>query len=273
MSTIAIALLVSAVITAAGNAISLLDAVITVYLLFLPIIASAFGMARLSSATRRMGSPILILANWIRSALTYSFALYVWITAATFGSQPECNHTVSFILFGAKLPATTSGRIFNLTFWGLGTLIFLYRTILRFDTLRTAALALFFSRDRHRLLRPRELLNPDEWILATEERFQGAGKEEWRVKAKVGDWYRPARKLYKVIGGFSSTLINSKGDPKTRTIVAATIIVFSITMTELEFKLNGVSGTSGGWTFGQVRFTVSARFCFPITYYCSRFSP
>ena len=44
----------------------------------------------------------------------HSSALYVWLHAATFGSQPECNAATRVIVFGRECLATGSGRIVSL---------------------------------------------------------------------------------------------------------------------------------------------------------------
>lgn len=123
--------------------------------LILPIVASAFGVAHLASkqsngfnptALRRAQSPLLILANWLRSALTYAFALFVWVKAPGFGSgPPECDQETRFIFFGASLSALDSGRILNLVGWGILTLLFVWRTYQGKWTLGAAVQGLFLE--------------------------------------------------------------------------------------------------------------------------------
>ena len=109
------------------------------------------------NALRSIHSPLLIIANWVRSALTYAFALYVWISAPTFGSGPkECNAATKFILFGASLPAVGSGRYFNLAVWGLLFLWFIYRSLSGSKTILVSFAALFSANASQALLRPRE---------------------------------------------------------------------------------------------------------------------
>lgn len=134
-----------------------------VLVLLLPVLASAIGLAEIMAAssakkvTRSVHSPLLILANWTRSALTYAFAIYVWVTAPTFGSgSPECNAATRLIFFGASLPALGSGRILNLTIWGIFTLLFLYRAIAGSKTIFLAFLALFSATQSQALLKPKQ---------------------------------------------------------------------------------------------------------------------
>lgn len=105
---------------------------------------------------RPIHSPLLIIANWTRSAFTYSFALYVWISAPTFGSgPPECNAATRLIFFGASLPALGSGRWLNLAVWGILTLFFLWRAIKGWRTIFVAFRALFSSTAIEALLKPK----------------------------------------------------------------------------------------------------------------------
>lgn len=107
-------------------------------------------------STRAVQSPLLIVANWVRSALTYSFAMYVWIAAPNFGSDgPACNAQTRFIFFGASLPALGSGRYLSLAGWGLFTLLFLYRAVKGSTTIGYATRALFSSVAGQKLLKPR----------------------------------------------------------------------------------------------------------------------
>lgn len=132
-------------------------------MLFLPILVSAFGLSEIvapankTTPLRSVHSPLLIVANWTRSALTYSFALYVWISAPTIGSGPlECNAATKLIFFGASLPALSSGRYLNLAIWSVLTLLFLYRTMKSYTTILVATAALFSSTASQALLKPKE---------------------------------------------------------------------------------------------------------------------
>ncbi|CAA7262113.1 unnamed protein product [Cyclocybe aegerita] len=116
MTSTAISLIIASVITSAQRKISLLDAIVVVYVLLLPVLTSAFGLSEMLEPSQRKGgthpvhSPLLVIANWMRSALTYAFALYVWIAAPTLGSgPPECNEATRLIFFGESLPALASG--------------------------------------------------------------------------------------------------------------------------------------------------------------------
>ena len=130
--------------------------------LLLPVLASAIGLSEMvapasrKNPMRSVHSPLLIVANWTRSALTYSFALYVWITAPTFGSGPrECNEATRLIFFGASLPALGSGRILNLVGWGLLTLLFFWRALKGARTIFAALQAMFSSTASQSLLKPK----------------------------------------------------------------------------------------------------------------------
>ena len=128
----------------------------------LPVLASAFRLSALltptskHSATRAVHSPLLIAANWVRSALTYAFALYVWIAAPTFGAAtPACNARTRLIFFGASLPALGSGRYMSLAGWGLFSALFVYRALRGRTTILCAVQALGGGVKGQRLLTPK----------------------------------------------------------------------------------------------------------------------
>jgi hypothetical protein len=205
MTSTALGLLISSIITSLSRQISLLDAITVVYgklyvppfiafyiskssyyhaVLLLPVLASAFGLSEITSSrssnkngVRRVHSPLLIIANWTRSAFTYSFAIYVWATAPTFGSGPrECNEATRLIFFGASLPALGSGRILNLTGWGLLTLLFLQRTVKGSKTIFVATQALFSSSAGDVLLKPKRPAENEVNLETVERHNYGTGE-------------------------------------------------------------------------------------------------
>ena len=263
MTITATALIVATFITGVRRGIALLDAIIVLYLLLLPILASAFGISRLMRDSNRMLSPLLIIINWTRSALTYALAMWVWTTAATFGESVECNSATRFILFGASLPALGAGRIVNMVIWAIGTALFGFR-LLRpstLDTLFICLLSLFSSQARYRLLRARRPPPSNEWIFEEtqyEETQLGRVTKADRTNPRP---YRARRKFYTVLKGLSSLVFGRKGTTVMGTwfslILAAFLAVFAIVMTELELRLNKVAKPEEGdseWGFGQVRF-------------------
>jgi len=155
--------------------------------LLLPILASAFGISEIISASeskhtlRKVHSPLLIIANWTRSVFTYSFAIYVWVTAPTFGSgPPECNTVTKLIFFGASLPAVGSGRVLNLVGWGLLTLLFLYRSIRGFGTILLAFKALFSPSAGQTLLKPKRPVENEVHLEAVDRYNYGTGARSHR---------------------------------------------------------------------------------------------
>jgi hypothetical protein len=261
MSSTAIALICTTFITGAGSessrSISLLDAIIVVYLLSLPILASTFGISRLILDSHRLASPILILTNWARSALTYAFALYVWATAPTFGVAIQCNPSTRFIFFGASLPATGSGRTLNLVVWGIGGGFFAIR-LLRLSTLDTLWIcvrALFSETARNRLLRPRRPPPSNEWIFEEVRHKETVLGQETINQHDPVRVYRKPHVFYTVIRGLTSMIFGRRGNVLGNTIsliIAGVLAIFAIVMTELELYLNGSEGDEGSWGFGQV---------------------
>ena len=197
MTATAISLIVSSVISAALKDITLLDAIVVTYsktplkpasllytlllfrsfpVLVLPIVTSSFGVMHISSQSsedseatlQKSFSPLLVLVNWLRSALTYAFVLFVWIQAPTFGSgPPECDQETRFIFFGIALRSLGAGRTLNLAGWGLLTALFAWRTY-RGRWALQAALQQMLSRQV--LIKPREAPG-DELEVETLDRY------------------------------------------------------------------------------------------------------
>ncbi|TDL27133.1 hypothetical protein BD410DRAFT_895025 [Rickenella mellea] len=253
MTSMSFALIVTSF--ASIQSISLLDAIIVVYLLVLPILASAFGLSRItnssSSNTRRMFSPLLIVANWMRSALTYIFAIYVWSNAATFGSAPECNPMTNVIFFGASLSALRAGRILNLTFWILLAVLFVYRTLKGFRTLCIATLAMFSPRARQWLIKP---MKPNNRI-----HIETKTKTNYRTghKATTEKDYRPKQVFHEIIQGMTSQILGRIGkqggwyQKYGQVALGSFLGLWAIVMTELELVLNNAQRPSQ-WGFGQI---------------------
>lgn len=233
MTATAMSLIISSFITGVMEEISLLDAIVVVYgasllssqrelildpqlsVLILPIVASAFGVSHLSAppqpstargptALRRVSSPLLIIANWLRSALTYAFALYVWIQAPSFGqSALECNPSTKLIFWGKALPALGSGRILNLVGWGFLSFFFVWRTFKGLGTLAVSFAALFgLNGGTGELVRPK-VPPRNELNLETYDRYDFRTEErEHRERA-----YRPGQIFHEMLRGIMSQIL------------------------------------------------------------------
>lgn len=261
MTSTALSLVISAIITSIQRSISLLDAIVVVYVLLLPILASAFGISEIISASeskhalRKVHSPLLIIANWTRSVFTYSFAIYVWVTAPTFGSgPPECNTVTKLIFFGASLPALGSGRVLNLVGWGLLTLLFLYRSIRGFGTIWLAFKALFSPSAGQTLLKPKRPVENEVHLEAVDTYNYGTGARTHRERA-----YRPRQVFHEVLKGMINQILGWAPSGEGRwyktygqAILTCLLAGWAIAMTELELLLNDQTSINNQWGFGQV---------------------
>ncbi|KAJ3511415.1 hypothetical protein NLJ89_g4119 [Agrocybe chaxingu] len=247
MTSTAISLIISSVITSAQRKISLLDAIVVVYVLLLPVLTSAFGLSEMlepsqrKSSTHLVHSPLLIIANWMRSALTYAFALYVWISAPTLGSgPPECNEATRLIFFGASLPALGSGRFLSLAVWGVATVLFVKRTIKGSMTISIAFRALFSDTASQALLQPKE--RPKNEVLqecVTVVDFATGDTTD------TSRFLQPRQIFYGIIKGVTDRILSwvPSGTDRWyrlygRTALISLLASCAIIMTELELLLN-----------------------------------
>ncbi|KAF8961867.1 hypothetical protein BDZ97DRAFT_1177690 [Flammula alnicola] len=262
MTSTALSLIIASIVTAVRREISLLDAIVVVYVLLLPVLASAFGLSEIMSpsssknATRSVHSPLLIVANWTRSAFTYSFAMYVWISAPTFGSGPPgCNAATRLIFFGASLPALGSGRYLNLAGWGVLTLLFVWRAIKGSQTILIAMRALFSSIGSQALLKPK--YDPkNEVHRETVTRKNFATGETTRTSRLL----RPRQIFHELLQGVATQILSwaPSGTGKWyrfygKTILVSLLAAWAIAMTELELRLNTLANNvNNQWGFGQI---------------------
>ncbi|KAF9531078.1 hypothetical protein CPB83DRAFT_849293 [Crepidotus variabilis] len=261
MTSTAFSLIISSIVTSAQGQISLLDAIVVVYVLLLPILASALGLSEIAAPSnhknplRSVHSPLLIVANWTRSALTYSFALYVWISAPTFGSgSRECNEATRLIFFGASLPALGSGRYLNLTIWGVFTLLFVYRALKGARTIAIACRALLSSSASQALLKPKgPPRNEVHREIVTRFNFKS------RERTTTNRLFRPRQIFHELLQGVMSQIMGwtPSGTGRWyraygRTILIALLAAWAIIMTELELALNELVTPNNQWGFGQI---------------------
>ncbi|PPQ96480.1 hypothetical protein CVT26_010474 [Gymnopilus dilepis] len=262
MTSTAFSLIVSAIVTSAKGEISLLDGIVVVYVLILPILVSAFGLSEIvtpqskKNATRSVHSPLLIVANWTRSALTYSFALYVWISAPTFGQgPPECNAATRLIFFGASLPALGSGRWLNLAGWGILTFFFVWRTIKGRRTILISFEALFSKRASQALLKAKHSPKNEVHSEVVTRTDFATGKV-----TQTNRLFRPRQIFHELLQGMTSHILSLAPSGSGswyrlygRSILVGLLAVWAIIMTELELRLNTLSmKINSEWGFGQI---------------------
>ncbi|KAF9484050.1 hypothetical protein BDN70DRAFT_928653 [Pholiota conissans] len=260
MTSTAFSLIISSIVTSVQNQITLLDAIVVVYVTLLPVLASAFGLSEImtpalrKNSTRAMHSPLLIIANWVRSALTYSFAMYVWISAPTLGSgTPACNAATKLIFFGASLPALGSGRWLSLAIWSLATLLFLKRTLQGSTTIFYATRALFSTIASQKLLKPKR--DPKREVRRETVTRKDFGTGEVSRTSRL---YRPRQNFHELFKGLTSQILGWAPTGTGawyraygKTILITFLAAWAIIMTELELLLNHVN-VNKQWGFGQI---------------------
>ncbi|KAF8909687.1 hypothetical protein CPB84DRAFT_1842921 [Gymnopilus junonius] len=262
MTSTAFSLIISAIVTSATKGISLLDGIVVVYVLILPVLASAFGLSEIvtpqskKNATRSVHSPLLIVANWTRSALTYSFALYVWIAAPTFGSGPPvCNAATRLIFFGASLPALGSGRWLSLAGWGVLTFFFVWRSIKGLRTILIAFEALFSKSASQALLKAKHPpRNEVHWEMVTRTDF-ATGEV-----VRTNRLFRPKQIFHELLQGMTSQILSLAPSGTGswyrlygKSILVTLLAAWAIIMTELELRLNKLSSNiNNQWGFRQI---------------------
>ncbi|KIM26810.1 hypothetical protein M408DRAFT_177929 [Serendipita vermifera MAFF 305830] len=100
-----LAVLITAIVQTAQGQLDLYHAIFILHLLaFLGISASPNGLYKWS--TLRVG--IVSGSSVLGSLALVCFSFYVWANAPTFGSQPECNSKVIYVILFFPVPATAT---------------------------------------------------------------------------------------------------------------------------------------------------------------------
>ncbi|KAJ3540604.1 hypothetical protein NMY22_g4232 [Coprinellus aureogranulatus] len=263
MTVIALGLIVSIIVTAILQDISLMDAIVSTYLLILPVVASSFGIIHLASqpasrrgpnAVRKAHSHLLILTSWLRSALTYSFALFVWAKTPNFGSgPPECDQATRFTFFWASFPALGLCRIINLLAWGMLATAFLGRTYMGKFTLLASIRGLFMGDD----IMSQPYDPPAAEIHYESEDHYSYQTDEHSHQETI---YRYGHVLHDIFQGMMTQILGwaPSGEHDSykkygQLLIVITIIAWAIIMTELTLKRNVLKvDVNNTWGFGQV---------------------
>ncbi|KAJ7446503.1 hypothetical protein B0H11DRAFT_381601 [Mycena galericulata] len=65
----------------------------------------------------------------IQTILSMALTIYMWSTADTFGSIPECSHLIKYMIFAVKVPALGAGKIIGLTVSSILTTAYILITL------------------------------------------------------------------------------------------------------------------------------------------------
>ncbi|KAJ3510231.1 hypothetical protein NMY22_g16033 [Coprinellus aureogranulatus] len=261
MSAAALGLVITSLVTALLEDISLLDAIVVTYVLILPVVASTYGIANLSSPQaasgrgptnlRRIHSPLLILTHWLRSAFTYVFALFLWVKAPNFGSgPPECDQATRFIFFWASMPALGTGRWLNLIVWGVSSGLFAWRTYKGAFTLLASMRGLLMKDDT--MFRPKGDMDA-EIVLESRHRYTyHTGEHEHQARS-----YSPGQVVLQILQGMMSLVVGMAPTRRYMKYGQLAIVIavagWAIAMTELELKRNVLEvDVNSTWGYGQV---------------------
>jgi hypothetical protein len=279
MTTTAMGLAIASFATGALRSISLLDAVVVSYLLVLPLITTAYAIARLTE-NQRVVSPLLVVVDTVRFLLTSAFGLWIWASAPHFGSQPECNSATNFVLLGIRMSATSvAARAIGLTFWASYLFIFLIRCALQLDTLVLSLLASFSMSAAGAFRRPRRQAPADK-VIRSSVRLDltvsfGFNILFWNYPVRELRWAaakiatkRPTLDFHSPPSNFlPAELMDSPAGAIVQRIflaIALSVVAFVVIMTELELSIgNRQISRDASFGFGQVRFfpIVNPLFC------------
>ncbi|KAI9455211.1 hypothetical protein F5148DRAFT_1226572 [Russula earlei] len=102
-------LVMTAVIQTFQEQLDLYHAIFVMQIIFCLNLVYEYGQRRfIRSSSRDLGMKIFIAVQTFSTVLFTVWLLYVWIKDGNFGSQPECNHLVKYVLFFANVRATVT---------------------------------------------------------------------------------------------------------------------------------------------------------------------
>ncbi|KAH9986662.1 hypothetical protein BJV74DRAFT_531954 [Russula compacta] len=135
-------LVITAVIQTVQDQLDLYHAIFVMQIIFSLNFVYSYGQRRfLRSSKRIFRMKIFIGVQTLSTVVFTVWLMYVWIKDSSFGSQPECNHLVKYVLVFADVRATVNWLrvlfIMNLVitaftlFFRFGAILFVYMEDLR----------------------------------------------------------------------------------------------------------------------------------------------
>ncbi|KAH9958815.1 hypothetical protein BC827DRAFT_1269263 [Russula dissimulans] len=104
-----LSLVITAVIQTLQEQLDLYHAIFVMQIIFSLNFVYAYGQRRFIRSSRRDFRMKSFIAVQTFSTVVFTvWLLYVWIKDSSFGSQPECNHLVKYVLFFANVRATVT---------------------------------------------------------------------------------------------------------------------------------------------------------------------
>jgi len=101
-------LVITAVVQTLQNQLDLYHAIFVMQIIFSLDFVYAYGMRRFFRSKNTLRATLIITVQMLSTAVFTIWVLYVWAQNAHFGSQPECNHVVKYVLFFASVNATVT---------------------------------------------------------------------------------------------------------------------------------------------------------------------
>jgi len=92
-------LVITAVVQTLQNQLDLYHAIFVMQIIFSLDFVYAYGMRRFFRSKNTLRATLIITVQMLSTAVFTIWVLYVWAQNAHFGSQPECNHVVKYVLF------------------------------------------------------------------------------------------------------------------------------------------------------------------------------
>ncbi|KAN0130049.1 hypothetical protein V8E53_012203 [Lactarius tabidus] len=103
-----LSLVITAVIQTIQGQLDLYHAIFVMQFIFYLDFVYAYGMRRFSRSRNALRTFLLFSIQMLSTAVFTIWSLYVWTQNSRFGSQPECNHVVEYVLFFATVDATAT---------------------------------------------------------------------------------------------------------------------------------------------------------------------
>jgi len=104
-----LSLVITAVIQTLQEQLDLYHAIFVMQIIFSLNFVYSYGQRRfIRSSGQNLRMKIFIAVQTFSTVVFTIWLLYVWIKDSSFGSQPECNHLVKYVLFFADVRATVT---------------------------------------------------------------------------------------------------------------------------------------------------------------------
>ncbi|CZT50939.1 uncharacterized protein RSE6_12013 [Rhynchosporium secalis] len=138
---------------------------------------------------------VLLVSQYLIAGAFLAFAAYIWITAPTFGSQPLCNASTIYVIFGVSINATE--EVFRYVFLGLMSAMIIGAAI-AMTCFGTIAACLCGLHRRDRTISSQDIASAGS-VLARVQFLQGNGKSASLQAEVIAVGIRTGVNLYAIV--------------------------------------------------------------------------